>query len=343
MSDTTDVKQLTLNTKTVFNTSAAIERVKIHNNSSFFLRVYYGADAPTDPASGAGWHETIDPGGTPLCEVVGNSAQTFANRSYIQSTPYLGVITVMPFLPVGALQASGGVVSGLALCYLTAYYPGEWAQEGGEIEAYVQAAKQARYQDVDGGVNTSYSDALIDESTAAATYPELINLDNFNAVYAPNLFAANQSITAGAMPIWVYIYGIWLTLRSKGPQTARLVCSPFLRLSDSTGAVTRRNAPIVTSVELCASNFGVDRFALAPSKPFAIACGANFNALATGDIMWAGLQSVTVPSGGGWELSYVIQAGVDKINSSPLFAVAGFLGNQANVAFQPSSFNPQTY
>lgn len=348
MSDTTDVKVLTLNQKTVFNTSAAIERIKLHNNSSFFLRVYYGADAPTDPASGAGWHDTIDPGGTPLLEVVGNSAQTFQNRSYIQSTPYLGVITVMPFLPVGALAAAGGVITGLALCYLTAYYAGEWAQEGGEIEAYVQAAKQGRYQSVDGAVPPTSGILSIDETYAPANAQQGARIATFNPTVAPNLYAANASVVVGSVPIQCYLYALYITLRARTPAVARASFAPFLRVFDTTGATGHGagtnllNAPYTLTLQ--AADFGVDRYILAPSKPLLVSVGVTNNTLASGDVLWLGSSSAWILVGA-FELDVVAIIGVDLVNVMPLTALAGF--NQLNVSSSPvvapSTFNPETY
>lgn len=350
MSDTTDVKVLTLNQKTVFNTSAAIERVKIHNNSSFFLRIYYGADAPTDPNSGAGWHETIDPGGTPLCEVVGNSAQAFSNRSYIQSTPYLGVITVMPFLPVGALAGAGGVVTGMALTYLTAYYPGEWAQEGGEIEAYVQAAKQARVQVADGGVFLPVGQtvaARFDETYAPANAAQMAQIMTLSANVMPNVYAANAAAALGATPVLTYIYGFHVTLRARTPGVARVSFIPQLQIFDSTGVTPRASATAfftTNAITLQASEYGVDRLVITPAKPLIVPASAIFQSLALNDILWFGTFGPASLSGA-FECEVRLIMGVDSINVVPLTSIQGF--NQyltsSNPVLAPSTFNPETY
>lgn len=342
MSDTTDVKLLTPNTKTVFNTSAAIERVKIHNNSSYFLRVYYGADAPTDPVSGAGWHETIDPGGTPLCEVVGNSAQTFANRSYIQSTPYQGVITVMPFLPVGATLAAGGIVGGAALAYLTAYYPGEWAQEGGEIEAYVQAAKQGRYQSVPGATNSFVGAPFYTDETTPTNTVMAGPMFQIDPVGAPNLFAANA---AGQSQIVMYLWAYQCVMRARTPAVARV--NAWVQSVITSNAFAVKGGSGLIPLTLSAVNFGTDRFLFVPAYPMQMRVILAQGALASGDLMGFRYQLDTNAGHtpiGSFELAHSFSFYFDIVNQSPDYAL-GIPNNFIVASAFPwnATYNPQTY
>lgn len=336
MSDTSDVKTLTLNTKTLFNTSAAIERVKIHNNSSFFLRVYFGSDAPIS-ATDQGWHDTIDPGGTPLIEVVGNSAQTFTNRSYIQSTPYQGVITILPFLPVGALTASGGVIGGAALCYLTAYYPGEWASEGGEIEAFVQAAKQARYQMAGPGGVVTAPTITYDQTTAFGT------LTLVDTIGGPNgaLFKANQ---AGASVINMYLFGWGGTFRNNGPNVAGATLQPAFATTDGTGAVVRTTTAISIPHLARSVNFCTDNWAYLFPNPVIMQMSFLQGVLASGDTIRYRYENLNTDAQGVFSGTIWVLYAIDKVNQTPLLAIplapqAALLTNQPWNA----TFNPQTY
>jgi len=340
VSDTSDVKLLTLNTKTVFNTSAAIERVKIHNNSSFFLRVYYGADAPTDPVSGAGWHETIDPGGTPLCEVVGNSAQTFSNRSYVQSTPYQGVITIMPFLPVGATIATGGVLSGASLCYLTAYYPGEWASEGGEIEAFVQAAKQGRYQGVVPGAIASFGLGGFQAQTdqTATNEVQLFQIATLTPTIANNHFLANA---AGQSLLNVYLFLYHAELENLSPGKSGIAYTLRFRLMDSTVTITRALIDIAPAFNLKSVNFESATRDLQPPLPLVATLIVPQGALQTGDRVVVSQQRQGGAGIGQYTLIHSIIAAVDYINQSILTEIMPPIGVGLTPAWQ--TYNPQTY
>lgn len=206
MSDTTEIKALTINVPTTFRTSAACDRVKIHNNSSFYLQVYFFADPPSG-ANVPGWHATIDPGDKPLIGIVGAQSNPFADRTYVQSTPYLGTIIILPFLPAGLQLQSGGVVSGGSFCHITAYYPGEFAESTAGDEAYVQAVKQARYQAITGGVER-YT-ASVDQATATGNFA-LVNGAAFwtmTPARCPAIF--DWFGTHGFVFLMVHFYGLF--------------------------------------------------------------------------------------------------------------------------------------
>lgn len=340
MSDTSDVKLLTLNTKTVFNTSAAIERVKIHNNSSFFLRVYYGADAPTDPSSGAGWHETIDPGGTPLCEVVGSSAQTFSNRSFVQSTPYLGVITIMPFLPTGAPLGGNGIIGGASLCFLTAYYPGEWAEEGGQIEAFVQAAKQGRYQSILGGVPSGIGVPVYTDETTANNTVLTGPMTGLTPAAQPNLFAANA---AGASVVNMYVWYYHCLMRARTPAVARVNASVQAVITSNAFVVKVSSGVIPLTLE--AVNFGADRILHIAPFPLLIPLVLGQGILASGDLVGFRYRFDTNAGHtpiGSFELAHTFSFVVDAVNQTPLYALSAPNVGAGNFPWN-AAFNPQTY
>lgn len=333
MSDTSDVKLLTLNQKTVFNTSAAIERVKIHNNSSFFLRVYFGADAPVS-ATDQGWHDTIDPGGTPLMAIVGASSQVFTNRTYIQSTPYQGVITIMPFLPVGAQLVAGGIISGAALCYLTGYYPDEWAEQGGEIEAFVQAAKQARNQAVIGGV-TSVCRLTMDETITEA-HNILRNIGG--SPLAPNLYTANA---AGGSFCNVYVYGMTAYMETRSPAHSGVEFDIALVVADSVFGVQRGITSLGQRFMLESINFGTDKIELAFPSPLVISIGITQNQLAQTDALWVEYNPLIGTLHGSYLLRLSFWAVLDTINQSVDSAISGFGDTLINPPW--ALYNPQTY
>lgn len=333
MSDTSDIKILTINTKTVFKTSAAIERVKIHNNSSFFLRVYFGADAPNDPIPGGGWHDTIDPGGTPLMWIVGASSQAFENRSYVQSTPYQGVITIMPFLPVG-LPSPIGVITGASLAYITGYYPGEWAQEGGEIEAYVQAAKQARYQVIEGGVSRAIATLTNQHANNIFLGPQIQLLSST----MPNLFDRNAQ---GVSAVNVYVYSCLLNIMNLGSLVGEFDGFLALDVRDSTAAIVRAS-----------SEFFRYQFVVMPNSwpapqqqviipmfqgptPLWVQLSMGQGVLQNGDIIT--MSHHITSSVGTWQNHINASLAVDTVNQTPLLTFPF----PANPAYAIN--NPQTY
>lgn len=337
MSDTTDVKTLTINTPTVFNTSAAIDRVKIHNDSSMYLRVYFGADAPTDPTSGGGWHDTIGPGASPVVFIVGASSSAFANRSYKQSTPFLGVITVMPFLPTGAAVPSG-IIIGASFCYLTAYYEGEPAESGGQVEAFVQAAKQGRYQEVIGGANgwQSAQPAITNQSTADNT-----NLGSLGAATlfltpanAPALFAANA---AGQSIVNMYIYGYQATLIARTPAVA--VADIFVAGVLSDAGFVARAVGAVIPMYLTARNFERDRFVFDVQFPLISRLIIPQGQLTSGDLLGFVYHVNSVR--GAFDIAHNYRFEVDVINQSQDRNLSAS-NVQTNVPFNPV-YNPQTY
>lgn len=323
MSEASAIKALTLNIKTVFQTTAAIDRVKINNNSSFYLRVYFGADAPTN-ATDPGWHDTIDPGDKPLLGVVGASASAFTDRTnYIQSTPYLGTITIMPFLPAGGPLASGGIVSGGAFCHLTGYYPGEYADTGTGDEAYVQAAKQGRYMAPTGAVEryiTSVANTDASANFATASGAAFFTL---TPARCPGLFAWAEKVNGTAQDIIninVHYYGIV----ADWGNTAAGAASCVWRIE----AVIRNAADTVDKVF---ETLGLYRFGSAaavvagehlhdqPPHPALITLslfgpGLGGPGLVSGDIFK--VRYVRLASAGTWETRMNTDVLVDELNQS---------------------------
>lgn len=334
MSDTSDVKVLTVNQKTVFNTSAAIERVKIHNNSSFFLRVYFGADAPAS-ATDSGWHDTIDPGGTPLMAIVGASSQVFTNRTFVQSTPYQGVITILPFLPVGALMSAGGSITGGALCYLTGYYPGEWAQEGGEIEAFVQAAKQQRSQVVWGGIFNSIG--TVTQLTPDGRFGQAVAV--LDPTIFPNLFADNAN---GVTIINAYIFGYFASFRALAAGT---VIDYFIDIAETNAAENViRFFQEAIRVNFAAVNGDGKSFSFAPAAPINIPISIPQGQLGANDHIFARFR---VGGGGFAAGQYSITNNftwfIDGVNQTTLMFMPGVNPNSPIFPAYNGNTNPQTF
>lgn len=342
MSDASDVKLLTVNAKTQFNTSAAIDRVKIHNDSSMYLRVYFGADAPqqaTDP----GWHDTIGPGSSPLVAVVGASASVFSDRTnYVQSTPYLGVITVMPFLPVGAPTPTG-IISGAAFCFIVSYYPNEVAEAGGQVEAFVQAAKQGRYQAVIGAaLNTGGIGFLTDETTTDNTVMTTM-ANSITTSNAPALFAANA---AGSSPVNSYLMYYSATMRSRSPAVSS--CYFVLNLGVTTNTFTVRTSNSLLVVFLTCAGGGTDRFVWTPTYPVVARTFIGQNVLTSGDFVAPIYRNFTGTGGlpspavnGQFEIYHHCHFMIDVQNQSPDLAF-----NTSAISNQfpwNATYNPQTY
>lgn len=342
MSQTSPLYNLTPDVKTQITVTAQANRIRVVNDSSLYLRVYFGADAPllaTDP----GWHDTISPGDKPLLWITGGTGQTWwAQSGNPSSTPFTGVITFLPFIPVGALQSSGGVITGAAILYITAFSPDENADRGGQTEAFVQGAKQGRYQSVAGAIlNTSGLSANSDQTTANNTI--LINgiLGGLTPSGVPALFAANA---AGVSVINVYVYWYAATLRSKTPAIA--FADYMLRIVLTDNVSTVKLGSQFLPVTLHAAGMGVDRFIFAPSHPVVVRLTLAQGQLVSGDLLSVQFRNdinpLSNPSLGVYDIKHTIALSFDAINQTPLLDIA-----QPNAAFSVfpwnATYNPQTY
>jgi hypothetical protein len=338
VSDASEVKAIALNTLVRFNTSAAIDRVQIRNNSSMYLRVYFGADPPAS-ATDPGWHETIDPGGKPLLGVVGASASSFADRSYDASTPYLGVISILPFLPAGQFLTSGGVLIGGSFCHLTGYYPGEFAEGESGDEVYVQAVKQGRYQAVLGGYVSSVgstTQASVDKTKVGQAVAILSS-----AVYGA-LLAANAT---AASVVNIYIGGYFAYLRPTGAGQDACVWFMDVALMDAAEVIER------ASTEFWRGSAGSDNTAATfrvgtvnnPMPPGGICIPLVIpkNAMAPNDHVL--IRYRTSATAGIFQLDHNAYAVVDSQNMSQLMAMPGLHPQDGSPhPFNPQ-FNPQTW
>lgn len=335
MSEASVIQTLVLNTPVQFRTSGAIDRVELHNDSAYYLRVYFGADAPTDP-NGGGWHETVGPGDHPLLWIVGASASAFSDRTnYIQSTPYAGVITVFPFLPVGALIAGGGgVVTGASLCFLTGYFPQEYAAGGNQTEAYVQAAKQGRYQVVLGASNRIIGN--IDQGTPNHT--PVGNSIQLLSTTMPNLFDRNAK---GVSSVNVYVFGFTITIIENNGTVPAIIDGFFnLEIRDSTLAITRVSSEAYRFLaRVTPRMFGGesqrDIRADVGAAPFLVQLGLAQNQLVSTDrvIVCYHIQSTV----GTWRGEVNAYIAIDSVNQTPNFAYPF----PANPGWATN--NPQTY
>lgn len=340
MSDASIVQTLTLNQTTSFQTPPGVNRVKIHNDSSYYLRVYFGLGPPGSANSG-GWHDTIGPGASPVLPIVGaaqSSQQGLDLTNSNTSATYAGQVVVLPFLPVGAPLPSGGVISGAALCYLTSYYPNELTDSGGQVEAFVQAAKQGRYQLAGPGSVVATPTIAYDQTTALGT---LTLLDNIGGPSGA-LFKANQ---AGVSVINLYLFAWGGTFRNLGPNVASLGQEPGFAITATGGSPTRQ-ATFITVQRLSQTvNFGADNWAYHFLNPVLIQFSFLQGVLASTDELHYRFSPYSPPTGQGvfdgtlWA-TYLL----DKINQTPLFALPpqpepGVLTNMAWNAV----YNPQTY
>ena len=352
MSDTTDVKALTQNVKTVFKTSAACDRVKIHNNSSMYLRVYFGADAPNDPTVGAGWHTTIDPGDKPVMGIVGAQSNPFSDRSYIQSTTYQGTITVMPFLPANNTQAGGGVVTGGAFCHMTAYYAGELAEDGSADEAYVQAVKQARYADVTGAVeryivSIGNTDATANLQTASGGGPIRIT-----PASCPGLFAWAARVKgtpADNTAINVYYYGTHADWSNTAAGAASCVWRVEAVIRDPTDAF-----------DIQVETLGLYRFGSAaaivggehledklphPAIVTLVVAGPGLGGIGIVNNLIFRIRYIRIATAGTWEMRFNTDVLFDGVNQNPCMDKPYwpvFFTGPTDFTYDPQG-NPQTW
>lgn len=345
MSDTSIVQPLTLGAVLSFNTSPNITRVKVHNDSSYYLRVYFGLGPPSRADSG-GWHATVGPGSSTVLPVVG-AATTRESLDLTNSqaaATYPGQVNVLPFLPVGATNPISGVVTGAAYCYITSYYANEAPEPGGQVEAFVQAAKQGRYQEVHGGQTGQTGLQLVPLTQASTTDTLTVKLLNFTSSTAPNLYTANA---AGSSFVYVYVYWLWFKLRNLGPNVAG--CHANFRLyltnsSDTIPAVNAQNIPL--DVFLTAPNFGTDQLVYAPANPLVIGFSVAQNALPSVAHVWLGLFSFVSsgssphPNVGQWEMVTAAHGLVDTVNQSALYDKPTQTLNNPPAW---STSNPQTY
>jgi hypothetical protein len=341
MSQTSQLYTLVPNVASKVSVTGQANRVKIFNDSAMYLRVYFGADAPrlpTDP----GWHETVSPGDRPLLWITGGTGtQWWGNTGYQGATPFYGVIIIMPFFPVGAPTQSGGVVTGISIAYITAYAPDENAESGATVEAFVQAAKQGRYQSVTGG-NLSF--ATLGTATDQNT-PNNFDMIGGGGIQmtttnSPNVYAANA---AGQSVINCYIYGYMATLRNFNPSLASVNYSVALACVDNLSAVIVQN--VFLNVTLQSVNFGVDRVIFTPAVPILLRLVVAQNALASGpnkiDVLYRTNTTPAPQTVGVYQISHQIMYTMDTVNQSPLFALTP--PTSAFVFPWNATYNPQTY
>lgn len=343
MSEASIIQQLTLNQPLTFSTTTGIDRVKIHNDSSYYLRVYFGLGAPAS-ANAGGWHDTISPGASPVIAVVGAArAVTGLDLTNSQNRgSYQGQVIVLPFLPVGAPSPTG-VLTGAALCYLTGFYPDEYAETAGQVEAFIQAAKQGRYEFVPGASNSFVGVPFYtDETTADST---VMNGPMFQITSggAPNLFAANA---AGQSQIVMYLWAYECVMRCRTPAVARVNAWVQSVVTDSTLTTVKGSSGLIP-LTLSAVNFGTDRFLLTPAYPMQMRAIIAQNALVSGDLMGFRYRTDTnaghIPIGS-FELAHTFSFYFDVINESVNYAI-GIPNSLAAANAFPwnATYNPQTY
>lgn len=335
MSEASIIQQLTLNQTTTFTTPTGIDRVKIHNDSSYYLRVYFGLGAP-GTANAGGWHDTISPGASPVIAVVGaaKARQGLDLTNSLNTGTYQGQIVVLPFLPVG-VPTPNGVLTGASLCYVTGYYPEEYAETAGQVEAFIQAAKQARYQSVLGA--SARQVATIDQGTANGAHIGAgIRLQ---AATMPNLFTSNAGHASSSVNAYVYGVSVFPMASPNGLAGA---FDGFLSLDiqDATFSVVRVTAEIFRYA------FVVQQFPFSgpayPSvinmpgvAPYFVQLGLGQNQLVDGDVVTLS-HHITTQSGN-YRAHVNAYFAIDTVNQTPLFAFPF----PANPTWRID--NPQTY
>lgn len=340
MSQTSPLYNLTPNVKTQITVTAQANRIRVVNDSSLYLRVYFGADAPilaTDP----GWHDTISPGDKPLLWITGGTGQTWwAQSGNASSTPFTGVITFLPFFPVGAILPSG-LISGASILYITAFSPDETADRGGQTEAFVQGSKQGRFQSVLGAMVGHLGQPVYTDETTLDSTVLTGPMYSITTLKAPNLLTANA---AGQSAVNMYVWDYICTMRARTPAVARL--NAWVEGVITSNAFVVKASSSLIPLVLTANNFGADRFLFLPSFPMLIGFVLAQGALVSGDLVGFRYRfdaSAGHAPLGSFELAHVFSFSVDVINQSPLYALS--TPNAAAATGFPwnATYNPQTY
>lgn len=337
MSEASIVQSLVLGQMTAFSTPTGIDRVKVHNDSSFYLRVYFGLGAPSGANSG-GWHATVSPGARPVLQVVGAASGSigldFTNSQTTGS--YQGQVVVLPFSPAGAILTSGGVLTGGSLCYLTSFYPGEYAEPGGQVDAFVQGAKQGRYQGTQGGV-VPYIGA-VDQGSPDGTMIGVASL--LTSTRTPYLFAANK---AGASLIHCYMYGHFCSWSPVAGAVSALNFHLDVALMDSTLTVVRASA------EIARYKAGVIGANITPACEYINdqPCRPRRSQLSIAQGVLQENDNVVVRfrndgQVGNWASTHNIDMLIDMVNQTPLYEMP-HLPSPVQTAPYNAVTNPQTY
>jgi hypothetical protein len=342
MSQTTPIQAMTLNTATRFRVSVQSDRVRVANDSSNYLLVYFGAQPPslTSPLS-SGWHETVGPGDHPLIYVPGAPGQDWwINHDYGISGPFEGSVWIMPFSPAGVTLPGGGVLTGASFCYVTSYAPNEPASGGNQTEAFVQGAKQGRYQGVEGGclgVIGTTSNGTADK-TRIGVPPAILTPAN-----APNLFAANAAVAFSVINIYIYHYFAYV---SPGAGLSGKTWSLEVAVTNAAETVDR------DSLEFGRYAFNADSTVAANINqssvveesmphPLAVALQIPQNTLVSGDLVVIRIRNTATV--GTYNLFHNVGALVDLVNMNPLTAVPTVLYPIGFVPSYNATYNPQTY
>jgi len=334
MSQTSQLYTLAPNVPNRITVTGQANRVRVVNDSSLYCRIYFGADAPrlaTDP----GWHDTISPGDKPLLWITGGTGQSWwAQTGNAASTPFTGVIVILPFFPVGTTVPSGGVVTGASILYVTAFSPDENADRGGQTEAFVQAAKQGRVQAIEGGVFRSIATLLNTHANNVflGTQVQLLSAT------MPNLFDRNAQAVSS---VNAYVYSCMLNVMNYGPLMGTFDGFLALDIRDSTLAVVR------VSVEFFRYQFIVapDTWPAAQQQiviplfqgntPLFVQLGLAQNQLVNGDVVVMSHHITT--NTGTWQNHINASFMIDTVNQTPLLTFP-FPSNPAW-----ATNNPQTY
>lgn len=324
MSDASIIQSLTIDTIAAFATPTGVDRVKVHNDSGFYLRVYFGLGAPSS-ANATGWHATVSPGASPVLPVVG-AAYGPVGLDYNnarQAGTYQGQVIILPFLPAGGQLSSGGVVSGGAFCYLTSFYPGEYAEPGGQVDAFVQAAKQGRYQEVTGAVERYITSVA--QTDASANMPTASGASYFTLTPArcPGLFAwaAKVKGTAGDVTnINVHYYGMHADWGNTAAGAASAVWRIEGVIRDAADTLDKAVETLgVYRAGSAAAPVASEHISDQPSHPAMVSLsvfgpGAGGPGLASGDIFR--VRYIRIATAGTWETRINVDVLIDELNQS---------------------------
>lgn len=132
MSQSFPAKAIVAGTAVKFTVNKNAVNVKILNDSTLWLAVYFGSDPPPGNGTtdaGAGWHAQVRPGGEPALGVVGAFNQDFRNILSYQGTGFTGDVWIYPYSP--QMLASAGTVSQAQAVAVIAYDANEPVPQGG--------------------------------------------------------------------------------------------------------------------------------------------------------------------------------------------------------------------